>query len=430
MTGQSNRAVGLPRGPLPDLARFAMATLLAMAMGLVCGCPDDDAGDDDDSVVDDDDSGDDDVQDDDTGSADDDDDDDDDDSSEAGDDDDSAEPNVLELEDLGAVWDCEQGGQTPDDCVGDYLAFVDHPDVLPHAIPMTPEEFDYLADNLQELEYYSQWPSADPSQDVIDAMGVDFLLDGINERLLTVTLIAEEERTGEHGEPYLARQYLFEDAYVGVFRVASRVPLPEPTEADPAPAILVFHGHGMDSGIADVWFYPQLAIDGYAVFAPDLRVNNGGASEDLVTRTLAQSGFCFMGIRSYEGFLVQKFIDHLPGIDAGRVGVIGQSGGSVTLNATSRARQYGALVSDLQSSYFYYSEHGGDRHYLDETCFGLYELNELINDFSTSWTPTLEVPYLYGYHGQEDVYVPMIFDHFADHLGPLAAATGPRRGRR
>lgn len=407
-----------------SLAMLAVP-FLAIAVAPSCGGPvggfagpqgDDDSADDDDA-------GDDDIQDDDSS---------DDDSGGDDDtvgDDDSAPPNVVELEDLGAVWTCEQGGLTPDDCVDDYLAFVDHPDVSPHAVPMTQGEFDHLADNLHELEYYTQWPSGDPKRDVTEAMNVGFLLDGLNQRLLTVTLIAEEERTSGDGEPYLAREYLFEDEFVGVFRVASRVPLPEPTAADPAPAILVLHGHGGDSTIADVWFYPELVLQGYVVFAPDLRVDNGGASEDLVTRTLLMNGFCFMGIRSYEGFLVQKFIDHLPGIDGDRIGVIGQSGGSVTLNAASRARQYGALVTDHHSGYYSYGEHGGDRQYLDETCFGLYELGGLINDFSTSWTPTLEVPYLYGYHGQEDIYVPMIFDHFADHLDPPYRLTGRQRGR-
>ena len=361
--------------------------------------PDDDSGDDDTETPDDDTE----TPDDDTG------------------DDDSAGPNVVELEDLGAEWECETNGMTPIDCIDDYLAFVEHPDVVPFADPISEAEFDQLVDDVlnYQLPWHSDWPSGDSSRDVAEAMGVRFLLDGINDRLLVVTKIAEEERYSPLGESYLARQYIFEDELVGSFKVASLAPIDEPTAEDPAPAIIAFHGHGGDSSFyTDVYYFPELPLQGYVLFAPDLRANYVGLSESAVTTTMLLNGFSFMAIRSYEGFLVQKYIDYLSGVDGSRIGLIGQSGGSVTLNATSRVRQYAAYVSDHYSQYFGFEDDGEDRNFVDETCFELYQLNGLINDFPTSWTPTLEVPYLYGYHGQEQVWVPMILDHLAEHLDP------------
>ena len=364
---------------------------------------DDDTTDDDDDVTGDDDIGDDDIG-----------------------DDDSAGPNVVEFEDLGAEWECETDGMTPVDCIDDYLAFVEHPDVVPFADPISESEFDQLVDDVlnYQMPWHSDWPSGDPSRDVSEAMCIDFLLDGIDERLLVVTKIAEEVRYSPLGEPYLARQYIFEDELVGSFKVASLSPIDEPTVEAPAPAIIAFHGHGGDSSFyTDVYFFPELPLQGYVLFAPDLRADNVGESESTVTTTMLLNGFSFMAIRSYKGFLVQKYIDHLPGVDVSRIGLIGQSGGSVSLNATSRVRRYAAYISDHYAQYFGFENDNGNQYFVDETCFELHQLNGLINDFSTSWTPTLEVPYLYGYHGEEQVWVPLILEHLAEHLDPPGRRT-------
>jgi hypothetical protein len=128
-------------------------------------------------------------------------------------------------------------------------------------------------------------------------------------------------------------------------------------------------------------------------FAPTPRGAGVDQWEDLATRTLLRNGFTFLGVRIYETLLALKYLRWRGDIAADRLGLIGQSGGSVVSNVTVRIEpRFRAYVSDCVGHYF--SETEG--RLLDETTPGLHPYYQFINDFSTSVTPVLTTPYEYA----------------------------------
>ena len=76
-----------------------------------------------------------------------------------------------------------------------------------------------------------------------------------------------------------------------------------------------------------------------------------------------------------------------------KIGLIGHSGGSSTGNLTVRIEpKFKAFVSDNQVDWYKSSD---TEPYHCETAPALYPYHDLINDFTTSVTPVLQVPYGY-----------------------------------
>ena len=96
-------------------------------------------------------------------------------------------------------------------------------------------------------------------------------------------------------------------------------------------------------------------------------------------------------------------------MDPARIGLIGHSGGSSTGNLTVRlGAGFAAYVSDYHVEY---AEWVADFEVIHcETVPALYPYAALINDFATSATPVLTVPY-----GYTDGVEP-IFGFFDQHL--------------
>ncbi len=130
-------------------------------------------------------------------------------------------------------------------------------------------------------------------------------------------------------------------------------------------------------------------------------------------------GFSMMAVRIYEVLLLHKLLRCRPDIDTERLGLIGHSGGSAVGNLAIRVAPeiFDAYVSDNLNSYFNWV----DSALQDETDPAIYPWSQIINDFSTSSVPVLEVPYAFENEYQD------IADFFDLHLGNSADAGTPGR---
>ncbi len=154
---------------------------------------------------------------------------------------------------------------------------------------------------------------------ILKGLNIGFLLEGINERELVVTTIAETD----HGD-YLEKKLLFEDEEVGRFDVLILVPKGKPM---PLPAIIALHGHGEDStAFRDKYMGIDLLKAGFVVIMPTLR--QMGPEDARVSKELLLNGFTLMGIGVYESALLLKYLQYLDYVDNERIGIIGHSGGS------------------------------------------------------------------------------------------------------
>lgn len=288
-----------------------------------------------------------------------------------------ADSAVVEAEDLGAVWPCE----VRSDCWDQYLDFLTL--ASDHATPISGGT---LGRQLAEIELdqaprHESPPSGDLSADLIAALNMGFLLDGLDERPLTVTVIERDEFPA-----YTRQRLLLHDPYVGTFDALLLTP---PSE-DPVPAVIALHGHGdcHETYIEQYrgWTYPHA---GYAFLAIGLRAAEGGGPgtvEDMVATRALLDGYSLVGLHAYEAILGLRYLRHLPAVDGDRVGLIGHSGGSAIGNLAVRMHDgFAAYVSDMAATYY----HPGN----DETTPSLYPFHKLVEDFSTCPTPVLVVDY-------------------------------------
>jgi hypothetical protein len=288
--------------------------------------------------------------------------------------------NLTLVEDPDAAWAC---ADDPPSCSTDYLAFPELAAAYAHPISASALAAQLLAIENGEVEVLSpgEVPASTLESTLRTALNMDFLLDGLDDRALTVTVV-EDDGT--------ARRLLFTDPWVGTFQVL--LLLPDDDQA-PWPGVLALHGHGGDSeGVLDDLFGRDYPTRGYALATLDFRVMGADADEDEVVRALLREGFTLEAIRIYESLLVLKYLRWLPEVDAQRLAVVGHSGGSVAWNlAIRQSPPIAAYVSDLTSTY--YDPWKG--WLLDDTVPALYPVHPAINEIEEAGLPVLRVPYSY-----------------------------------
>jgi hypothetical protein len=245
---------------------------------------------------------------------------------------------------------------------------------------------------------------------IIEATNMRFLIDGLDQRDLLVQPagLSEGTFTTTEGQSYTGTEIILAltDPWVGTIQVILLVP-PGP---GPHPVVIGHPGHFENAfGFRDLHDGASYPGRGHAIAIISPRAYDGYSTEDLATRSALLSGFSMMGVRMYELLLVHKMLRCRPDIDADRLGLIGHSGGSGVGNLMIRLAPdiFDAYISDNVNSYFNWV--GGALQ--DETDPDLYPWSNVVNDFSTSTVPVLEVPY-----GFVDEYQD-IADFFELHLG-------------
>lgn len=373
--------------------------LCALALASLLGCRHDSGDDDfadDDSAGDDDSTGDDDP----------------------GGDDDSG-PNVEEIDDPSATWDCDQVGGSAA-CVGDYVALAES---------MLEEGFDLDACREATTAYVlalldGSEPLPDPldawkdpwdlGEDVASAIGLDVLLEGIDGRPLLATRAASWSAGGA-----TERRLLLTDPLVGTFEMRTLEP-----DGESAPdAVIGMPGHPLSADQVDDFLDQHhgraYADAGYMVAVVSFRGYDSGPAEHLATTSLLCAGLSMMAIRSYETLLADKYLRWLRG--RGRVGGIagiGHSEGSCTGNLLARAvPTWDAWVRDLTTSYINAQPCSGAPDswcLVGETVPSVYEYHWLVNELSDPEpiVPTLEQPYAY------DEGPDAVLEFLAQHMDP------------
>ena len=308
------------------------------------------------------------------------------------------EYNVVESENLDFVWPCER----VDSCWQDYLAFPDK--ARGYARPVSEEELSRLIDDVHsdQAEIYRETlPPEDLSDDLVDAMNVGFLLDGLDGRRLEITTIDHAEHEG-----YAVRRLLFHDEFVGTFEGILLIP----DGPGPFPGVVAIHGHYQDAALyIDKYHGSAYPENGYALLALSMRADRADWVESLVTTTLLLEGFTFLALRSYETSLALKYLRYLPEVDPDRIALIGHSGGAVASNLTVRIEPgFSAYSSDCRGIYV----NGSIGGLIDETAPDVFPDHELVNDVSTSSTPILDVPYDHAATSDGFADVLSFFDEF------------------
>lgn len=162
----------------------------------------------------------------------------------------------------------------------------------------------------------------DLKEKIVQELGIGFLLEGINRRKLAVNTTA----TRKYGK-YEERELIFTDPQVGSFSVLLLVPN---KKKGPYPAIIGLHGHsGSGRGFRDYGFGKELASEGFVVIMPDFRAMCLDAVEEQISRELYLNGFTLMGLRTYETFLLIKYLKYKDLVNERGIGIMGHSGGSV-----------------------------------------------------------------------------------------------------
>jgi len=307
----------------------------------------------------------------------------------------------------------------------DYLDFFDAA-AAQYGAPISPTELNeqLSAIDNDEVAFYPTWKgdwdgdgiddyplSADRLRDeIVDGSNLRFLLEGLDERELVVQPagLSVGSFVSEEGQSFPGTQIILamHDPWVGTIQVVLLLP----TTPGPHPVVIGHPGH-FENAFAfrdnhDGANYPA-RDHALAMISP--RAYDGYTTEDLVTRRALLGGFSMMAVRIYEVLLLHKLLRCRPDIDADRLGLIGHSGGSGVGNLVIRVAPeiFDAYVSDNLNSYFNWV----DGALQDETDPDIYPWSQVINDFSTSSVPVLEVPYSFENEYQD------IADFFDLHLG-------------
>jgi len=292
----------------------------------------------------------------------------------------SSELNIIEKTDLSLNIKIDQ------DDISDYLDFIKKNQQ--YAKPTTWAEF------LNEMEetgtYLGLYPpgktTGDLEKRIIDELNIEFLLTGINQRQLAVTITKIQEQ-----EKYIEKDLLFTDPEVGSFSVLLLIPKQKEMSC---PAIIGLHGHGGDNiSFKNNYFGKDLAEAGFIVILPSFRAMDClEAPEETITQELILNGFTLMGLRIYETFLLIKYLKYVDFVDNDKIGIMGHSGGSDVAYLTSIINQdLRALVFDFYPKPDSLCE--GRVHC--ETIPGLAYYKEQINDPSTLKIPSQKFEYDY-----------------------------------
>lgn len=231
---------------------------------------------------------------------------------------------------------------------------------------------------------------------VLDGLGIGFLMPGLDVRTLEVGVLSRTDRGA-----FVEMEVELRDPWVGSFGAILLVPA-APTGA----ALLAVHGHGDTASIyRNDYRGADHAARGYVTLMLDMRAMGSGPAaitEHVIARSLMSDGFSLMGMRVYESLLGLKFLRSLAEVEAGRVALIGHSGGSSTGNLTVRVEpRIAGYISDHQVDYAEWV--AGVNVYHCETVAALYPFSTQINDPADSPVPTLKVPYRYT-NGMQELF--------------------------
>lgn len=221
---------------------------------------------------------------------------------------------------------------------------------------------------------------------IVQELNIDFLLEGLDERKLEVSISAARQRIG-----YTEKELLFVDPRVGPFSALLLIP----DKKKPCPAVVGLHGHGgSGKSFRDHGFGADLAKEGFVVIMPSFRAMRFDESEEAISRELYLNGFTLMGIRVYETLLLIKYLKYKDFVNENRIGIIGHSGGSTVACLVSRiSPDLRAGVYDMFSGFY-------DEIIHCETIPGMVYYAPQINNLST-----LKIPFRkfeYAYTGQYD----------------------------
>ncbi|MDP8254660.1 MAG: hypothetical protein P9M14_02830 [Candidatus Alcyoniella australis] len=296
--------------------------------------------------------------------------------------------------DIGGDWSCAaQGDRQGCSCVDDYLNFPEldveqiqnHRDPLPGGIEELYELIDLIASGAVDPVQTALDPNV-LKNIILSEINASFMIDGINDRRLYVTIIDEHVEDG-----YIEQELLFNDEWIGEFKAVFAFP----TDVESYPVVIARHGHGESArDFYDRRNYYQLPLAGYAVIIPYSRAFCGNLTDEhLVTETLLVEGFTFQGLRYLETRLMLKYLQYLDwrygAVDSDRLGIFSHSGGCASVNLTVRIDDFfGAAVVDWFDNYCSLSPP-----LLDSTVPSLWPYGSLVNDLSTVEIPVLKRDY-------------------------------------
>ena len=293
--------------------------------------------------------------------------------------------NVVWVQDSEVSWDC---GDDPEGCIDTYLG-------LPaqwsaYADPISESTLEGQLDDMADGDVQIYSPD-DISDDALDSivsreLNMGFLLDGLDDRELTVTEIHQEQQSG-----YRELHLILEDPWVGSF--FGILLIPDGAESNPVPGVLSVHGHGQQAGdVLDDLFGREYPDHGYALMTITFRGMGADESEDAATRALLLEGFTLEALRIYESLLALEVLRWLGEVDSERLAVVGHSGGSLAWNLAIRNNPpVQALVSDLQGTYYDLWKGW----VLDDTIPGLHPYYPAINELSGTGVVVKTVDYSY-----------------------------------
>jgi len=314
--------------------------------------------------------------------------------------------NVLECEDIGADWECEN--ELACDCGNDYFDFPNK--ASEYRIPISKTELQQQFENIANgnVEIITSFFSHEELKKIIrNILNNNFLRDGFNDRKLIVTTIEIIET-----EDYIEKVVLLKDPFIGVMKAILR----KPKDNNPHPCIIAIPGHCSNSKhYLEKYFGEEYTRRGFSVIVPTMRGTCGGLEQEISLQLLL-NGFSFQCIKDYEIQLVLKYLNYLENINNDSIGIIGHSGGSALLNHHIRTSNsfYKAGITDYTSNYGSYNS--SINGLFDDSTPKLYPYYRLINDFTTSLVPVLQVPYGYKDHDTGESYMPQIFAFFDYHL--------------
>jgi hypothetical protein len=299
----------------------------------------------------------------------------------------------------------------PHGCVNPWCGeeYLDFHQVAPDEVrPISAADLSGQIQSIEDQELIAEPPETDRfASEVIEALRICFLLEGLEERSLEATIVED------HGETQTTRieWILLTDPMIGTIRIMLLFPVQ--ASAEPLPVILAVHGHGTEAGdFVYAWDGPDYPDRGYVLAAVDMRANGGDQLELDVGWHLLLNGFTLQGLHIYEIMVAHKYLRTRLDLDSSRIGLLGQSAGSMKSNALIRVTDsFAAYVSDNFSEYtsdFDPAVAGIE----EDTIPNLYPYTDIINDFTTATIPVLKVDY-----GYPDGTGPLL-DFFDQHLAP------------
>lgn len=298
---------------------------------------------------------------------------------------------------------CPQSSLQQCECIEDYINFPGIAQNFSH--PINEEQLQQqieaiLAGNVEQ--FFFPLPQDELKEILIDNLNIRFLRENINQRPLEVTTIFETEE-----QEYFERHLEFNDPYIGRFNAI----LLSSKLQGVHPAVIATPGH-VDSamGFKDDFLGERYPEQEYSLLIIQPRGLCGFPYETQVARTLLLNGFTLIGLKHYETILAGKYLKYL-GVE--NIGITGHSSGSTLLNTIIRIEEdFDAAISDHFSTYSVGGNPPDPSIIMDSTIPQIWPYGPLINDFSTSPVPILNIPY--GDFREEEVF-PFFDQHLKDN---------------